>query len=356
MSADVVAQRQRRQLMVVLAVALALLLAVLVALLFALSPEQPDVTYAPVAGIRPLHVIYGPGSGDKPLFDHPMGATFGKDGRVYVADTGNDRIVVFDRDSRYLFQFGGLGVAKPAPGGTFSWKPGLMNYPTDVTTDEDGNVYVADFRNDQIQAFDPDGRFVKAFPNPSKTLGKGASGQDGTGIAVTSLCAHGGRIYATDSYQVLVFTLGGKLLKQFGRPGSGPGEFDHPNGIAVTPDLATVVSDSGNARVVCASAAGKQLWSVGRARSLAATAAAGAFDIPRGLTFVESDKSVIVADALSSKLTQLSLGGDVLDTFGQRGSAPGEFNFPTDVASQNERLVVAEKANNRVQIVALESR
>jgi tripartite motif-containing protein 71 len=307
-----------------------------------------------VAGIRPLHIIYGPGVGDQPLFSNPMGAAFGKNGRVYVADTGNNRIVVFDKNARFLFQFGGIGVAKPGPGGTGSWEPGRMNYPTDVTTDEDGNVYVADFRNDQIQVFDPEGKFLRAFPNRSRKVGRGASGQGGAGIAVTSLCAYDGRVYATDMYQVLVFTAQGKLLKQFGRPGTGAGEFDHPNGIAVTPDLATVVSDSGNARVVCSTATGRQLWSVGRKRSLGTTATGGVFDVPRGLTYVDAESTLVVADGLRSQLVELSLAGKVLDAYGTRGSAPGQFNFPTDVASQGDRLVVAEKGNDRVQVVVLE--
>ncbi len=355
MIVDATTKKQRKRLLIVLMVALALLLVALVALLFALSPAEPNVAFTSVAGIRPLHVIYGPGVGDKPRFSRPMGAAFGKNGRVYVADTGNNRIVVFDKNARYLFQFGGLGVAKPAPGGKASWEPGLMNYPTDVTTDEDGNVYVADFRNDQIQAFDADGEFVRAFPNRSKRVGKGASGQGGTGIAVTSLCAYDGRIYATDAYQVLVFTQRGKLVRQFGRPGTAAGEFDHPNGIAVTPNLATVVSDSGNARVVAATATGKPLWTVGRERSLGATTTGGIFDIPRGLTYVDADSSIVVADGLKSQLVKLSIGGKVLGTYGLRGSAPGQFNFPTDVASQDDRLVVAEKGNDRVQVVVLES-
>ena len=355
-SADAVTRRSQRRLLYALLVALMVLLVLVAALLLALARSEQTGTYAPVAGITPLHVIYGPGVGEKgPLFNRPMGASFGREGRIYVADTGNNRVVVFDRNARYLFQFGGLGVAKPASGGKRSWKPGRFNYPTDVTTDEDGNVYVADFRNDQIQMFDADGRFVRVFPDRDKPVGKGSSGAGGNGIAVTSLSAYESRVYATDTYQVLVFTPRGKLLSQFGMPGSGPGQLDHPNGIAVTPQSAMVVSDSNNARVVAMTPAGKRLWSVGKAAGVEPTRTGGVFELPRGLTYSD-DGSIIVSDSLASHLVQLSVTGDLLNTFGQRGDAPGEFNFPTDVASQGNRLVVSEKGNNRVQVVLLQGR
>lgn len=345
--------RPSTRLVVALNVVLAVLLLMLVlAFLFIGLSGGKERVYSAVAGVRPLHVIYGPGVGDKPLFDHPMGAALGRDGRVYVADTGNNRVVVFDANANYLFEFGSLGVAKPAPGGAYSWKPGLLNYPTDVTTDDGGNVYVADFRNNQIQVFDADGRFVSAFPDPAKKVGKGASGQGGRGVAVTSICVHEGRVYATDAYQVLVFTTEGELLAQFGKPGMGGGDYDHPNGIAYDERSGVIVSDSNNGRVVAVTPAGEPLWTVGSSAGFGTEPVGGVFELPRGVT--STDGGLIVADSLASRLQMLSVTGKPLSTFGRRGDAPGEFNFPTDVAARGDRLVVAEKGSSRVQVVILE--
>jgi len=337
-------------------IVLALLFILLLILLgvLALLLRRPAVTPTePVAGIRVLRVLYGPGTGDKPFFDKPMGAAFGRYGRIYVADTGNNRIVVFNGAGRFLFSFGGFGVGKPAKGGSFSWTPGRLNYPTDVAIDDDGTVYVADFRNDQIQVFDPNGRFLKVFPNRDKKVGKGASGQGGTGIAVTSVAVHDGRVYATDTYQVLVFDLNGNLITQHGKPGSGPNDLDHPNGVALGLSSAVVVSDSNHNRVVGFTPAGRRMWDVGQTFGAETTAQSRAVEVPRGIA-VREDGTFIVADAMASHLVEISQTGKLLGTYGRYGQAPGELNFPTDVDARGSALLVAEKGGDRVQVLLLE--
>lgn len=360
MSPELPVQRQRVDRLVnTLVVALIVLVALLIVLLMWLGRgvgEQPKLIDAPTTGLRSLKILYGPGVGKNPFFNGPMAAAFGTGGRIYVADTGNNRVVVFSPDGKYLFEFGGLGVGKPAPGGTASWKPGLLNYPTDIAIDENGEVYVADFRNDQIQVFAADGRFLRAFPDRTKSVGKGASGQDGTGIAVTSLAVRAGRVYATDTYQVLVFDTLGQLVSQFGRPGRGKGGLNHPNGIAVSSDSVLAVSDSNNNRVVGLTLGGAPLWTTADPKDVKEATAGllpSRFEVPRGLDYMDNGK-IMVTDALASRLVRLSSTGVWDGTFGQRGDGPGELNFPTDVDFDGGRFVVAEKGGDRVQVVTID--
>ncbi len=354
-----------KRLLIVFVVLLSLLLCALIGVLGnVLHTDDPTSDNTTVASLRALHVIAGPGVGRKPFFDGPMGAAFGKDGRIYVADTGNDRVVVLDTDAKFLFQFGGTGVGKPLPGGRSTWKPGRFNYPTDVAVDERGNVYVADFRNDQIQVFNPDGKFLRVFPDRTKIVGKGASGQDGTGIAVTSLAVQNGRVYATDKYQVLVFDTKGKLLEQFGKPGNGPSDLAYPTGVTVGTNSMVVVCDSNHNRVIGLTPAGELLWALGRPAGAGLSTGTAApqpgtkaipFDVPRGVTSMD-DGTLIVADALASQLVRVSGTGELMASYGQRGTAPGELNFPTDVSAMGERLLVAEKGSNRVQVLVIDER
>lgn len=307
---------------------------------------------ADTAGIRPVFSIVGPGTGAKPRFDRPMGAAFGLDGRIYVSDTGNNRVCVFDSSGAFLFEFGTFGVAKPLPGAKDTWAPGKLNYPVGIDVDQDGNVYVADFRNDQVQVFSAEGKPLRAFPDNHTPTGKGSSGQDGRGIAVTDVAVRNGKVYATDTYQIFVFDTAGKLLRQFGKPGFGPGDLDHPNGVTAGDDGTVYVSDSNHARVIAFSAEGKPRWNLGKPPASSADASSSPLSLPRGIGVLESGEPIVV-DAFNFDLVRISRAGALLGRYGQRGVEPGQFNFPNDVGVSGKRLVVADKENNRVQVVEL---
>ena len=307
------------------------------------------------AGLRPVLTITGPGQGEQPEFGRPMSAAFGPQGRIYVTDTNNNRVAVFDRNGRFLFEFGGFGIAKPLPGYETTWEDGLFNYPLGIDVDDEGNVYVADFRNDQIQVYDADGEFVRRFPDPLTVVGRGSSGQDGTGIAVTDVAVHDGFVYALDSYQVVVFTLEGEFVRQFGRPGTGPGHLDRPNGIAVADDGTVIVADSNNNRVQAFSLEGEPLWVTGEPSLSGATmetagVSEDGFGLPRGVAVLR-DGTIVVADAFEFEIVLLSPEGEVLSRHGERGVEPGQVNFPNGVDALGNLILVADKENDRVQVL-----
>lgn len=342
-----------RQWFIILAVILLLLLiGLLVYLLYFLGRPEALTSREAKKGIQPIWQVYGPGVGDLPLFDRPMGVAVGNGGRVYVTDSGNNRVCAFDSGGKFLFQFGQFGVAKPLPGAKNSYVPGSLNYPVGIDTDEDGNVYVASFRNDSVEVFDADGKPLRRFPEPTKVVGKGSSGQDGTGIAVTDVAVHDGKVYALDQYQVFVFTTSGELVAQWGKPGTAPGDLDHPNGIDVGKDGTVFISDSNHARVTAFTPEGKALWNVGTIPEGMDDKTERELQLPRGVT-VLSDGDVLVADAFAFTLVRISAEGKVEGTYGERGVDPAQLNFPNDVESLRNYTVIADKENGRVQVVRL---
>jgi DNA-binding beta-propeller fold protein YncE len=285
-----------------------------------------------------------------------MGVAWSQDGtRMYVADARNNRICVFDDKGKPVMEFGGLGVAKPLEGAARTWDPGELSYPVDVAVDEEGQVYVADFYNDSVSVFDDKGGFVRRFPDPYKPTGRGSSGSDGGGIAVTSVAVRGDRVYATDTYQVFVFDKNGGLIEQFGKPGMGPDGLDHPGGIAVDRDGKIYVSDSNHNRVIAYTPEGRPLWVTGRPVSGLKSQTENPFVLPRGLT-ITSDGSIIVADPLAQQLVKLDEDGKVVAQYGVRGTSEGQLNFPMDVASNSDLLLVADRQNERAQVVKLSTR
>jgi DNA-binding beta-propeller fold protein YncE len=88
----------------------------------------------------------GTGPGE---FNLPRDLAIGKDGKLYVVDGGNFRVVVFDRNGKYLTAFGSVGR-----------QLGQFSRPKEIATDPQGNVYVADAAFGNFQIFSEDGELL----------------------------------------------------------------------------------------------------------------------------------------------------------------------------------------------------
>jgi DNA-binding beta-propeller fold protein YncE len=88
-----------------------------------------------------LGVIGSPGSNDGQL-NSPGGMATDEQGNLYVADWGNNRMQKFDSSGKFLFKWGSGGVGD-----------GEFNGLADVALDGQGNVYVVDYFNNRIQKF-----------------------------------------------------------------------------------------------------------------------------------------------------------------------------------------------------------
>jgi len=68
-----------------------------------------------------------------------------RNGRMYVVDYMRHAVNIYDKEGKYLFEFGGLG-----------WGEGWFQYPRDIAVDSQGRIFVADTFNDRIEVFKPD--------------------------------------------------------------------------------------------------------------------------------------------------------------------------------------------------------
>ena len=141
---------------------------------------------------------------------------------VYVVDTQQDQILVFDADSyKLLRRIGTTGRNHKLT------SPGDFSLPTHVAVDKEGNVYVTDTLNNRVEIFDADGKFIREF-------GKGGDGPGRFARPKGITVDNDGHIWVADEVQsrVQVFDQEGRLLIYFGQLGWYPGQFQALYGIA----------------------------------------------------------------------------------------------------------------------------
>lgn len=302
-----------------------------------------------------LFAVYGPGVGDKPYFSRPMGVATDSSGNMYVTDSVDNRVCVFNKEGRYLFSWGKQGIAWPLAGYKATWKPGTFNNPYGIAIDENGDVYVADSVNQQIQVFNSRGKFLRSFPKPWDKIGHGGGGR-GEGLYPMALDVKDGKVYIADAYQIVIFTTEGKFIRQFGSPGRQEGRLDRPNGIAVGKDGTIYVSDSNNLRLEAFTNAGKLKWVVGAPVESVTDVdekSSREFGLPRGIALDAKD-NIFVTDAFHFSIKVYDKNGNKLGEVGERGTLPGTFNFPNDIAiTKNGIAYITDRANNRVQAVRI---
>ncbi|HKY55057.1 MAG TPA: NHL repeat-containing protein, partial [Anaerolineales bacterium] len=169
----------------------------------------------------------------------PRGIAVNAQGQVFVADTGNKRIVVFDEDGNYITAFGSAGL-----------DPGQFDEPVGVAVGPSGTVYVADTWNQRIQAFLPSDDGLTYFPALQWDVNAwfGQSVENKPFLAVSA----DEHIFITDpeGYRVIEFNETGEFVRTWGAFGVGPEELGLPSGIAVDPFGFIWVSDSGNNRIL----------------------------------------------------------------------------------------------------------
>jgi sugar lactone lactonase YvrE len=82
-------------------------------------------------------------------FARPSGLAVDRDGNLYVCDTLNNRVEIFDADGKFISTFG-----KPGDG------PGYFARPKGVAIDSDGHIWVADGVQDRVQVFNQEARLL----------------------------------------------------------------------------------------------------------------------------------------------------------------------------------------------------
>jgi uncharacterized protein (TIGR03663 family) len=183
--------------------------------------------------------LYDPTTTDHSGMWGPRGIAIDAGGRVFVADTGNKRILVFDADGNYLQQIGNEGLSI-----------GQFEEPVGLAFDPRGYLYVNDTWNQRVQAFAPSADGTSFSPEVQWDI----SGWFGESLDNKPYIASDrqGHIFVTDpeGYRVIEFTANGGFVRTWGEFGSEPMNFGLPTGIAIDSNGNVWVCDSANNRIM----------------------------------------------------------------------------------------------------------
>ena len=231
-------------------------------------------------------------------FRTPIGVAADGSGNLYVLEQVNRRVQKLDPTGGFLAEWGSEGSGA-----------GEFSFPSDVAVDAAGGaVYVTDNNNRRLQKFDTAGNFVSAW-----------------GWGVTDGSA---------AFQVCTSTC------RAGVPGSGPGQFTSPIGIA-TDGVNVFVADAANKRIQKFDLAGGFVdqWAVPSAQTPVRLAAAG------GKLYVTT-RADVVWRFDTNGVPDSTWDGDGVT--GSLGTGAGQLNDPEGVAVDGTGVYVVDKGNHRV--------
>lgn len=265
--------------------------------------------------------------------EKPYGITVHK-GRMFVSDTVARVVKVFDVPTGRYFRIG-------------ETEPGRLMKPLGIDVDAAGNLYVADISQKTIMVYDRDGKFLRSLAGPTFF----------SRLVSVSVDKKGDRAYAVDiggttskpeAHRVRVFDARtGNHLFDFGKRGSGPGEFNLPRDVAIGKDNKLYVVDGGNFRIQIFDLDGNYLKSFGKVGKKP-----GNLGRPKE---IDSDASgnVYVVDSAFANLQLFNPEGELLMFIGARSEdyGPARFLLPEGIAvDEDGRIYVVDQWYRKVDV------
>jgi len=195
-----------------------------------------DSTQHEIFVVRPDGGLEGAFGQDR--LGRPVGVAIDNENRfLYVVDAQAGRLVVFDADTMKFLRY----IGKPSDDMAL---PGTFSSPTNVAVNSDGDVYVTDTFNSRVQVFNADGEFVRLFgkqgANPGMFMRPKGIAIDGDDHVY---------VVDSEFNNVQVFDREGRVLMFFGDRGETAGSFTLATGIAIDRQNRVIVSEQWNGRI-----------------------------------------------------------------------------------------------------------
>lgn len=262
----------------------------------------------------------------KPLA-RPQGLSIDLNGNVFIADTGNNRVLKCSPQGGLLRQVGGFG-----------WEKEQFDAPVDIWAENGLDVFIADYNNRRLERYDKDLHYISSLYNDATWS---PAAQFGFPLAV-GFSGHGEVLLVDAEFQRLVrISSFGKPLGSFGGYDAGEGKLISPVKVLISPRDEIFVADSSRRQILQFDYYGNYVTHLGE----------GLLSQPSGLAWWKD--GLLVADSGSHQIIYFSRDGERLGAWGGRGSRTGQFAAPLEVQVYRDRAFVLDSGNGRVQIFEL---
>jgi len=257
----------------------------------------------------------------------PPGVRFGRvlavaadaENHIYVTHEGKPPVLVFDAAGRFLR----------------SWDDGLLQEPHGLCIDGQGNVWIAEVKRHQVVKYDRHGQPLLVLGKKDQPGWAADQFDQPTEVAVSST----GLFYVSDGYgnsRVAKFSGQGQYLKEWGKKGDAPGEFNLPHAIVLDSQGRIYVGDRENSRIQIFDDDGQFIgqWHSG--------------GTPYGLCITAAGR-LLVADGRANQVMVLDLNGKALGRFGMVGTEPGPHMVHAVCVDSRGAVYVTDYEGRRVR-------
>jgi peptidylamidoglycolate lyase len=226
------------------------------------------------------------------------------------------------------------------------WGANTFVLPHGLTIDQRGHVWLTDVGRHQVFEYAADGTLLRTWGEDKVGGNDRTHFNKPTDVAVLA----DGSFYVSDGYvnsRVVKFSADGQYQFEWGRKGTGPGEFVIPHGIAVDAAGQVYVADRQNDRIQVFTAEGKFIaqW-----KNAALGRPYGVRIGRDGLIYVADGGEQPAAPPHRSQLAVLTPEGKVVTTFGRWGNFDGQFQMAHDLAIADDgSIYVGDINGQRVQ-------
>jgi len=194
-----------------------------------------------------------------------------------------------------------------------------LNHPNSLATAPNGDLYVTDF-SQRVTVISPEGRVLRRWGGPGQGPGQfrfvAPDSTDPTSVSGKVAVGADSKVYVSDSGngRVQVFTPQGSFIRQFGSFGIGKGQFLAPFDLVADNKGYVYVTDDQRQTLSKFSPAGQLIWQVGGDTS--DPDLVGHFH----LSMMDTHRRLVLTNDGNGRILYLDEGGHKVDVFGGSGA------------------------------------